>query len=110
VATARRYHRWPFQNGFGGKLPGFQVNSGNKAYGDGFGERSELYPVKNSNPTTSFRDNVSKIFGKHSLQFGAYIAIGQKKRNGRFRTLETTGSHYQDQLKIQPQGMPLLTC
>src|SRR5713226_6269148 len=73
-----------FQNGFGGKLPGFQVNSGNAAYGDGFGEDPSYIPWKNSNPTYTFRDNVSKIVGKHSLQFGAYAAIGQKNEEDGF--------------------------
>lgn len=67
-----------FQNGFGGKLPGFQVNSGNAAYGDGFGQDPSYIPWKNSNPTYTLRDNVSKIVGKHTLQFGAYAVIGQK--------------------------------
>ncbi len=66
-----------FQNGFGGKLPGFQINGG-APYSTGFGEDPSYIPWKNSNPTYTFRDNVSKIFGKHSLQFGAYVAIGQK--------------------------------
>jgi hypothetical protein len=66
-----------FQNGFGGKLPGFQINGG-APYGDGFGEDPSYIPWKNSNPTYTFRDNVSKIIGKHNLQFGAYVAIGQK--------------------------------
>ncbi|MBI1739585.1 MAG: carboxypeptidase regulatory-like domain-containing protein, partial [Candidatus Koribacter versatilis] len=66
-----------FQNGFGGKLPGFQINGG-APYGDGFGEDPSYIPWKNSNPTYTFRDNVSKIVGKHNLQFGAYVAIGQK--------------------------------
>jgi hypothetical protein len=66
-----------FQNGFGGKLPGFQTTGGTP-YGDGFGEDPSWIPWKNSNPTYTFRDNVSKIIGKHSLVIGAYVAIGQK--------------------------------
>jgi hypothetical protein len=88
-----------FQNGFGGKLPGFQVNSGNAAYGDGFGEDPSYIPWKNSNPTYTFRDNVSKIIGKHTLQFGAYAAIGQKNEmdgfepsNNGFITTDNTSS------------------
>ncbi|MBI3474878.1 MAG: carboxypeptidase regulatory-like domain-containing protein [Acidobacteria bacterium] len=87
-----------FQNGFGGKLPGFQVNGG-APYGDGFGEDPSYIPWKNSNPTYTFRDNVSKIFGKHNLQFGAYFAIGQKNEmdgfepsnNGFITTDNTSG-------------------
>ncbi len=66
-----------FQNGFGGKLPGFQINGG-APYENGFGEDPSWIPWKNSNPTYTFRDNLSKIVGKHNLQFGAYFVIGQK--------------------------------
>ena len=66
-----------FQNGFGGKLPGFQITGGTP-YGDGFGEDPSYIPWKNSNPTYTFRDNLSKIVGKHSLTIGVYGAIGQK--------------------------------
>ena len=102
-----------FQNGFGGKLPGFQVNSGNAAYGDGFGEDPSYIPWKNSNPTYTFRDNVSKIVGKHSLQFGAYAVIGQKNEmdgfepsNNGFITTDntsavTTGNAFADLLMGQ---------
>ena len=87
-----------FQNGFGGKLPGFQINGGTP-YGDGFGEDPSWIPWKNSNPTYTFRDNVSKIFGTHNLQFGAYAAIGQKNEmdgfepsnNGFITTDNTSG-------------------
>ena len=66
-----------FQNGFGGKLPGFQITGGTP-YGDGFGEDPSYIPWKNSNPTYTFRDSLSVIVGKHSLTMGAYGAIGQK--------------------------------
>lgn len=99
-----------FQNGFGGKLPGFQVNSGNVAYGDGFGQDPSYIPWKNSNPTYTLRDNVSKIVGKHGLQFGAYAVIGQKNEmdgfepsNNGFITTDntsavTTGNAFADLL------------
>src|SRR5205807_8713486 len=70
-----------FQNGFGGKLPGFQINGG-APYGDGFGEDPSYIPWVNSNPTYTFRDNVNKIVGKHNLQFGAYAVAGQKNELG----------------------------
>jgi hypothetical protein len=87
-----------FQNGFGGKLPGFQINGGTP-YGDGFGEDPSYIPWVNSNPTYTFRDNVSKIVGKHNLQFGAYAVIGQKNEmdgfepsNNGFITTDTGNS------------------
>jgi hypothetical protein len=69
-----------FDNGFGGKLPAITFTGG-EAYGGGFyedpnGEWPEgLY---NANPTYTFRDNVSKILGRHNLQFGAYFVAAQK--------------------------------
>ena len=32
----------------------------------------------NSNPTYTYRDNVTKIIGKHNLQFGGYFVAAQK--------------------------------
>jgi hypothetical protein len=32
----------------------------------------------NSNPTYTFRDNITKIVGRHNLQFGAYFVAAQK--------------------------------
>lgn len=87
-----------FQNGFGGKLPGFQINGG-APYGDGFGEDPSYIPWVNSNPTYTFRDNVTKIAGRHNLVFGAYAVIGQKNEmdgfepsnNGFITTDNTSG-------------------
>jgi Carboxypeptidase regulatory-like domain len=69
-----------FNNGFGGKLPGFSV-AGNAVYGsDGFGQDPGYIPngPYNSNPTYTLRDNVSKSLGRHNLQFGAYAVFAQK--------------------------------
>jgi len=65
-----------------GILPGINLVTG--AYGGGFGEDAGYIPngVYNSNPTYTFRDNVSKIVGKHNLQFGAYAVAGQKNELG----------------------------
>src|SRR5438309_2095692 len=66
----------------GGKLPGISVSSGaGGAYGsDGFGEDDGYIPngPYNSNPTYTYRDNVTKIVGRHNLQFGAYFVAAQK--------------------------------
>ena len=32
----------------------------------------------NSNPTYTYRDNMTKIIGRHNLTFGAYFVAGQK--------------------------------
>ena len=66
----------------GGKLPGFQITGGaGGAYGsDGFGQDPGYIPngPYNSNPTYTYRDNVTKIVGRHNLQFGAYFVAAQK--------------------------------
>jgi len=66
-----------------GILPGINIAGGN-AYGGGFGEDAGYIPngPYNSNPTYSYRDNVSKIIGKHNLQFGAYFVAAQKNELG----------------------------
>ncbi len=37
----------------------------------------------NSNPTYTYRDNVTKIIGNHNLQFGAYFVAAQKNEFSR---------------------------
>ena len=66
-----------FANGFGGKLPSIQLNT-NTAYGGGFGQDSGYFPWTNANPTYTYRDNLTKILGKHTFVFGAYFAAAQK--------------------------------
>lgn len=65
-----------------GILPG--INLVGDAYDGGFGQDAGYIPngVYNSNPTYTYRDNVSKIVGRHNLQFGAYAAFGQKNELG----------------------------
>jgi hypothetical protein len=67
---------------FGGKLPGIEV-TGNAAYGT-FEEDQAYIPWNNANPTYTLRDNVTKIVGKHNLQFGAYAVIAQKNEQSSF--------------------------
>ena len=69
-----------FNNGFGGKLPDITL-TGNTAYGGGFyqdvnGEWPE--GKYNANPTYTYRDNITKIIGRHNLQAGAYFVAAQK--------------------------------
>jgi hypothetical protein len=67
-----------FNNGFGGKLPAIAL-SANNAYGGGtWGMDSGYFPWHNANPTYTYRDNMTKILGKHTLQFGAYLVFAQK--------------------------------
>jgi Carboxypeptidase regulatory-like domain len=66
-----------FANGFGGKLPSIQLQS-NPAYGGSFGQDTGYFPWVNSNPTYTYRDNVTKVLGTHTFQFGAYAVFAQK--------------------------------
>ena len=66
-----------FQNGFQGKPPGFGVG-GSSAYNGGFGLDLGIAPWENSNPTYTYRDNLTRIVGKHNLQVGAYFVAAQK--------------------------------
>jgi hypothetical protein len=62
---------------FGGKLPGLCLNT-SRAYGGGFCEGPTAFPWENSNPTFTYRDNVTKSLGKHKLVFGAYFMNAEK--------------------------------
>ncbi len=64
-------------------VPGINLVGGN-AYNQGFGEDAGYIPngPYNSNPTYTYRDNLSKIVGKHNLQFGAYFVAAQKNEFG----------------------------
>jgi hypothetical protein len=67
-----------FNNGFGGKLPAINLSGG--IY-DGIAEDPNgIWPEGpyNSNPTYTYRDNLTKIVGRHNLTFGAYFVAGQK--------------------------------
>jgi len=76
----------PIGDLFGGNgdgiMPGFNLVT--DLYGGGFGQDAGYIPngVYNSNPTYTYRDNITKILGKHNLQFGAYAAFGQKNELG----------------------------
>ena len=66
-----------FNNGLGGKLPAISVGS-NNAYGGTFTSDTGYFPWHNANPTYTYRDNVTKILGNHTLTFGAYAVFAQK--------------------------------
>jgi hypothetical protein len=66
-----------FNNGLGGKLPAISL-SNNVAYGGGFTSDTGYFPWNNANPVYTYRDNVTKIVGTHTFQFGVYTAFAQK--------------------------------
>jgi hypothetical protein len=65
-----------YDNGFGGKVPGVSLSDSqyNFAEDPGYVPQGPL----NSNPTFTFRDNVTKIIGNHNLQFGGYYVDAHK--------------------------------
>jgi hypothetical protein len=62
---------------FGGKLPGFCLSTSG-TYGGGFCEGPTAFPWANSNPTFTYRDNVTKSLGKHKIEFGGYFVNAEK--------------------------------
>ena len=68
-----------FNNGFDGKLPSIVLGS-NPEYGTDGSMTADTgyFPWNNANPVYTYRDNVTKIVGTHTLQFGVYTAFAQK--------------------------------
>ena len=68
-----------FNNGFGDKVPGIVIAGTNQAYGgNGFGVDPGYLPWHHSNPTYNFRDDVSKVIGKHTVQTGIQVVVAQR--------------------------------
>ncbi|HSY90748.1 MAG TPA: carboxypeptidase regulatory-like domain-containing protein [Candidatus Binatus sp.] len=70
-----------YNNGGGGKLPAINIAAGNVVYGSGLNVDPEgIWPEGpyNSNPTYTYRDNITKIIGRHNLTFGAYLVTAEK--------------------------------
>jgi Carboxypeptidase regulatory-like domain/TonB-dependent Receptor Plug Domain len=67
-----------FNNGFGGKLPAITLSG--KKYDGIAQDPNGIWPEGpyNSNPTYTYRDNITKIVGRHNLMFGAYFVAAQK--------------------------------
>lgn len=68
-----------FANGQGGKLPAISLGN-NPEYGTDGSMTADTgyFPWNNANPVYTYRDNVTKIVGTHTLQFGVYTAFAQK--------------------------------
>jgi hypothetical protein len=66
-----------FDNGFGNVLPSINLVGGS-TYGGGMAITTGFFPWKNSNPTYSFRDDLTKTAGKHTFIFGANLIAAQK--------------------------------
>ncbi|HVI10883.1 MAG TPA: carboxypeptidase regulatory-like domain-containing protein [Candidatus Binatia bacterium] len=65
-----------FNNGLGGKVPGISLADSEYTFAEdpGYVPQGPL----NSNPTFTFRDNVTKVAGLHNLQFGIYVVNAHK--------------------------------
>lgn len=66
------------------KMPGVSIAGNNAEYGGlGFGMDPGYMPWEHSNPTYSFSDNLSKMIGRHNLQFGAqWVTYQRNQING----------------------------
>jgi hypothetical protein len=70
-----------FNNGFGGKMPGVNLQGTNAAYGGrGFAADPSYMPWSHTNPTYALRDDIGKSIGKHTLQFGAQYVLAQRNQ------------------------------
>jgi hypothetical protein len=66
-----------FNNGYDNNtLPSLFVND--PAYGGGFTVNTGFFPWKNSNPTYSYSDMLTKLWGKQTLMFGSNLIASQK--------------------------------
>ncbi len=66
-----------FNNGYGNVLPSISIGGGS-AYGGGFAVSTGYFPWQNSNPTYSYRDDLTKTLKNHTLIFGASFIAAQK--------------------------------
>jgi hypothetical protein len=63
------------------KIPGIAIAGNNNEYGGyGFNADPGYDPWEHSNPTYSFSDNLTKVLGRHNLQFGAQWVIFQRNQ------------------------------
>jgi len=63
------------------KFPGVSIAGNNAEYGGlGFAVDPGYMPWEHTNPIYSFADNLNKILGRHSLQFGAQWIIYQRNQ------------------------------
>ncbi|MGH9533524.1 MAG: carboxypeptidase regulatory-like domain-containing protein [Terriglobales bacterium] len=68
-----------YNNGFEGLLPGINVSSPSDT---SFTVDTGDMPWNNSNPTYTYRDQVTQILGNHSLHYGGELTASQKNEMG----------------------------
>lgn len=69
-----------FDNGFRGLLPNVTIIN-TPEFGGGFNLATGYFPWHNSNPTYTYKDNLTKIIGSHNLLFGASFIAAQKNED-----------------------------
>jgi len=68
-----------FNNGLGGKPPGLVIAGTNAQYGGhGFVADPSYAPWEHTNPTYSLAENMSKVIGRHTLEFGVQVVDAQR--------------------------------
>ncbi|HEX4773179.1 MAG TPA: carboxypeptidase regulatory-like domain-containing protein [Bryobacteraceae bacterium] len=67
-----------YNNGFGGLLPAVTVGGGINYNTGGFQLDTGYFPWNNSNPTYTYKDQLTKIVGGHNMYFGFYFVAAQK--------------------------------
>lgn len=78
-----------FNNGFRGLLPNITISDTAEYGSGGFSAGTGYFPWNNANPTFTYKDNVTKIWGAHNLYFGAYFVAGQKNEdNSNFNDMQ----------------------
>ena len=70
-----------FDNGARGLLPNVSIVNTAEYSGGGFTAGTGYFPWHNSNPTFTFKDNLTKIIGAHNLLFGASVIGAQKNED-----------------------------
>lgn len=73
-----------YPNGFNGLLPGITVN--NMPFGIAQSTGDE--PWTNSNPTYTYRDQVTQVIGNHNLSWGGEFAAAQKNEENNHNNLQ----------------------
>ena len=107
------------------KIPGISIAGNNAVYGGlGFAVDPGYMPWEHSNPVYSTADNLTKVLGRHSLQFGAQWVIFQRNQtNGpigaatgdtqglltfsNIRSIGSTGNAFADYLYSKLDGFTL---
>ncbi len=69
-----------FDNGFRGLLPNVTI-SNTPAFNGGFNVGTGYFPWHNSNPSFTYKDNLTKVLGSHNLLFGALFIAAQKNED-----------------------------